>query len=398
MTDARRALASAPERWRAYTARLRGSRRSAAPLLLRQDSFAIRRLGAGAPPDLDEMRPRPPWTRSRDPHVGPAPPRAAEAALSRRGGRACAGGLRLGPSASLGARPAARDGPPPRRGAYGSTPGEPISAPRRGDRALEPSGRFAEPAPRRAPRSDRPDGRPGHGAPAVRVAGSATLDGAPLFGPLDIAPRRGRWTCLLGASGVGKSTVLRLIAGLPTGAAFDGTRHRLRRPRRSTAASPTWRRRDLLFPWLDVLGNVVLGARLRGERPDTRPRPRARSTRVGLGARADRRPRTLSGGERQRVALARTLMEDRPVILLDEPFSALDASTRAEMQELAAGLLAGRTVLLVTHDPAEAARLGHAILLMTPTGVTAAPRPAGAAGARPPTTPRPSPPRAGSSR
>jgi putative hydroxymethylpyrimidine transport system ATP-binding protein len=72
------------------------------------------------------------------------------------------------------------------------------------------------------------------------------------------------------------------------------------------------------------------------------------------------------------VALARTLMEDRPVILLDEPFSALDARTRAEMQELAAGLLAGRTVLLVTHDPGEAARLGHAILLMSPAGVVAA--------------------------
>lgn len=131
---------------------------------------------------------------------------------------------------------------------------------------------------------------------------------------------------------------------------------------------------DLLFPWLDVLGNVTLGARLRGAPPDF-ARARALIERVGLGARADRRPRTLSGGERQRAALARTLMEDRPVILLDEPFSALDARTRAEMQELAAELLAGRTVLLVTHDPAEAARLGDAILLMTPAGVTAAPVP-----------------------
>jgi len=68
-------------------------------------------------------------------------------------------------------------------------------------------------------------------------------------------------------------------------------------------------------------------------------------------------------------------MEDRPVILLDEPFSALDARTRADMQELAAELLAGRTVLLVTHDPAEAARLGHAILMMTPKGITPAPVP-----------------------
>jgi putative hydroxymethylpyrimidine transport system ATP-binding protein len=131
---------------------------------------------------------------------------------------------------------------------------------------------------------------------------------------------------------------------------------------------------DLLLPWLDVLGNVALGARLRGGAPDL-ARARALVARVGLEARSRHRPRTLSGGERQRVALARTLMEDRPVILLDEPFSALDAGTRADMQELAATLLTGRTVLLVTHDPAEAARLGDAILLMSPAGITAAPIP-----------------------
>lgn len=210
-------------------------------------------------------------------------------------------------------------------------------------------------------------------APSVRVTGHATLDGAPLFGSLDIGLAAGTWTCLLGASGVGKSTVLRLIAGLPTGADFAGT------VTASDGAPLAGRtaymaQADLLFPWLDVLGNVALGARLRAERPDT-ARARALIDRVGLAHRADRRPRTLSGGERQRVALARTLMEDRAVILLDEPFSGLDARTRADMQELAAGLLAGRTVLLVTHDPAEAARLGHAILLMTPSGVTAAPVP-----------------------
>ena len=210
-------------------------------------------------------------------------------------------------------------------------------------------------------------------APAVRVAGAATLDGAPLFGPLDVRLAAGQWTCLLGASGVGKSTVLRLIAGLPTGADFAGT------VSVSDGASLDGRvsymaQADLLFPWLDVLGNVTVGARLRGQPPDL-ARARALIARVGLGPRADRRPRTLSGGERQRAALARTLMEDRPVILLDEPFSALDARTRADMQELAAELLAGRTVLLVTHDPAEAARLGHAILLMTPDGITPAPVP-----------------------
>jgi putative hydroxymethylpyrimidine transport system ATP-binding protein len=209
--------------------------------------------------------------------------------------------------------------------------------------------------------------------PAVRVAGSAALDGVPLFDSLDISIAAGAWTCLLGASGVGKSTVLRLIAGLPTGAQFFGTVTASdARPLDGRVAYMA--QADLLFPWLDVVGNVTLGARLRARRPDT-ARARALIERVGLGPRAGRRPRTLSGGERQRVALARTLMEDRPVILLDEPFSALDARTRADMQELAAELLEGRTVLLVTHDPAEAARLGHAILLMTPAGVAAAPVP-----------------------
>jgi putative hydroxymethylpyrimidine transport system ATP-binding protein len=75
-------------------------------------------------------------------------------------------------------------------------------------------------------------------------------------------------------------------------------------------------------------------------------------------------PATLSGGQRQRVALARTLMEDRPLVLMDEPFSALDAITRARLQVQAARLLAGRTVLLVTHDPLEALRLGHRIHVM----------------------------------
>lgn len=222
---------------------------------------------------------------------------------------------------------------------------------------------------------DRAAPRPAQAAsPAVRVAGSATIEGRPLFSPLTVEVAAGCWTCLLGPSGVGKSTILRLIAGLPTGADFAGE---------VTAGDGLplagrvayMAQSDLLFPWLDVRDNVMLGARLRGRRPDV-PRADALIASVGLGPHAAKRPRQLSGGERQRAALARTLMEDRPVILLDEPFSALDARTRAEMQELAAGLLAGRTVLLVTHDPAEAARLGDAILILSPTGITTAPPPA----------------------
>jgi putative hydroxymethylpyrimidine transport system ATP-binding protein len=120
---------------------------------------------------------------------------------------------------------------------------------------------------------------------------------------------------------------------------------------------------DGLLPWLTVLDNVTLGARLRGQRPDL-DRAGDLLQAVALEDRAGDRPAVLSGGQRQRVALARTLMEDRPLVLMDEPFSALDAITRARLQELAARLLAGRTVLLVTHDPLEALRLGHRIHVM----------------------------------
>jgi putative hydroxymethylpyrimidine transport system ATP-binding protein len=124
---------------------------------------------------------------------------------------------------------------------------------------------------------------------------------------------------------------------------------------------------DLLLPWCSVLDNLLLGARLRGEPTGGAIEARAREllARVRLAESAATRPAQLSGGMRQRAALARTLMERRPIVLMDEPFSALDAITRYEIQALAARLLAGRTVLLVTHDPLEALRLGHRIQVMT---------------------------------
>jgi putative hydroxymethylpyrimidine transport system ATP-binding protein len=120
---------------------------------------------------------------------------------------------------------------------------------------------------------------------------------------------------------------------------------------------------DLLLPWSSVLDNVTLGERLRMGRAsaETQERALALLDRVGLANSANALPSTLSGGMRQRAALVRTLMEDRPVVLMDEPFSALDAITRVRLQDLAADLLRGRTVLLVTHDPLEALRLGDRI-------------------------------------
>jgi len=205
-------------------------------------------------------------------------------------------------------------------------------------------------------------------APEITFLGQAHIGTGQLFAPLSLTLPAGQWTCLLGGSGVGKSTVLRLMAGLQTGAVFDGT---IRAsdgadlaPRISYMAQD-----DLLLPWATVTQNITLGARLRGEKPD-QARLERLLKRVRLTDHALKNPDQLSGGQRQRVALARTLMEDKPVILLDEPFSALDAQTRADMQELAVELLAGRTVLLVTHDPGEAARLGHAIVVMEQSGLT----------------------------
>lgn len=124
--------------------------------------------------------------------------------------------------------------------------------------------------------------------------------------------------------------------------------------------------KDLLLPWLSVLKNVLLGARLRGtvSREDEAT-ARSLIQAVGLSDYREALPAELSGGMRQRVALLRTLMEKRPVILMDEPFSALDAITRIRLQDLAVKLVQNATVLLVTHDPLEALRLGHHIHVMT---------------------------------
>ncbi|WP_170564166.1 ABC transporter ATP-binding protein [Ruegeria atlantica] len=205
-------------------------------------------------------------------------------------------------------------------------------------------------------------------APELVINGSATISGAPLFAPLTLTLGAGRWTCLLGGSGVGKTTILRLIAGLETGAEFIG---------QITASDghsvqdrvAYMAQDDLLLPWATVAQNVLLGARLRRQKPDLNRRDRL-IERMHLQGHMNKKPGELSGGQRQRVALARTLMEDRPIVLLDEPFSALDARTRADMQDLAAEALQGRTVLLVTHDPGEAARLGQAIVVMTQDGIT----------------------------
>lgn len=208
---------------------------------------------------------------------------------------------------------------------------------------------------------------------AIRLrAARLVYSGLALFDGLDLELAGGSFTCLLGPSGIGKSSLLRLLAGLtPPGMSGE--------LRGGDGQSLTGRvaymaQQDLLLPWLNVLDNITLGNRLRGECPE-RERALELLAQVGLTDAALTRPDALSGGMRQRAALARTLMEDRPVVLMDEPFSGLDALTRLRLQALAAELLDGRTVLLVTHDPLEALRLGDHILIMNgrPATLTALP-------------------------
>ncbi len=202
-------------------------------------------------------------------------------------------------------------------------------------------------------------------APAINIAGSLKINNLDIFSNIEIEVGAAQWTCLLGASGVGKSTILRLFLGLETGGVFNGdikaSDGQILDGRIGYMAQS-----DLLLPWLNIIHNVIIGAKLRGQAADL-ARANQLISRVGLTDHKAKFPNQLSGGMRQRVALARVLMEDRPIILLDEPFSALDASTRADMQELSAEMLKDKTVLLVTHDPAEAARMGHKIIVMSAT-------------------------------
>lgn len=190
-----------------------------------------------------------------------------------------------------------------------------------------------------------------------------------LFSQLDLEIAGGRFTALLGASGVGKSSLMRVIAGLtpPTSGQISGS------DGLPLAGRIAWMgQQDLLYPWLTVEQNVCLASRLKGEKAD-REWAQHLLARVGLSHCARARPATLSGGMRQRVALARTLYTRQPIVLMDEPFSALDALTRTQIQTLAAEVLVGRTVLLITHDAAEACRLSHHLLVIDPAGIEACP-------------------------
>ena len=168
---------------------------------------------------------------------------------------------------------------------------------------------------------------------------SLSYGSKPVFTGLNLTLRGGQWTCLLGGSGVGKTSLLRFIAGLNVqteGSEVSGTaqcQDGLELNQRIAWMA----QQDLLLPWFSVLDNVTLGQRLRSPAfrrqkvtPEDLEKARDILNRVGLGDKERELPQNLSGGQRQRVALARTLMENRPVVLMDEPFGALDAITAPE--------------------------------------------------------------------
>ncbi|WP_300612430.1 ABC transporter ATP-binding protein [Trebonia sp.] len=188
----------------------------------------------------------------------------------------------------------------------------------------------------------------GHGRGAVHALDQVSLTAPP-----------GEFTCLIGASGCGKSTLLSLVAGLdkPTsGQVTVGGRVAL------MFQEPG------LFPWLSAAGNVEVALRARGiGRAERKRRAAELLDVVHLGGFGKKQPHELSGGMRQRVALARALAQEADVLLMDEPFGALDAMTRDFLHDELDRICAGRnlTVLFVTHNVREAVRLGDRVILLS---------------------------------
>src|SRR3954464_6421620 len=181
----------------------------------------------------------------------------------------------------------------------------------------------------------------------------------------------GRITCLLGPSGCGKSTLIQIIAGLERATAgavrIEDPQHRDIRHPLGADSVMVWQNLNL-FPWRSVIDNVAFGLEMRGVAKAARhERARALIASVGLGGFEHHLPGQLSGGMRQRVALARALVLERAILLMDEPFAALDAQTKIIMQEELARLFdrTHKTVLFVTHAIEEAILLGDEVVVMS---------------------------------
>lgn len=180
------------------------------------------------------------------------------------------------------------------------------------------------------------------------------------LGPMSLTVAIGELICIVGASGCGKSTLLSLIAGLdrPSTGSLQTGGHRVAMMFQEPA----------LFPWLTAAENVELALRTQGmRRRQRRARARELLETVGLSDFADKRPHQLSGGMQQRVALARALAQDAEVLLMDEPFAALDALTRDRLQAELERITLSRnlTVVFVTHNVREAVRLGDRVVVLS---------------------------------
>ena len=188
----------------------------------------------------------------------------------------------------------------------------------------------------------------GHGAHAVPALDRISLDVAP-----------GEFVCLIGASGCGKSTLLNIVSGLDEPSAGSAS---------VTGRAALMFQEAALFPWRTVAGNVDLALRLRKvPRAERAERVSQLLRLVHLEEFATKRPHELSGGMRQRVALARAFAQDADVLLMDEPFGALDAMTRDLLHDELERLWTDRTfsVVFVTHNVREAARLADRVILLT---------------------------------
>jgi NitT/TauT family transport system ATP-binding protein len=216
----------------------------------------------------------------------------------------------------------------------------------------------------------RTDGTSRAAAPVIVFRGvEVALGGDRIYDRLDFEIRRGEFVCILGPSGCGKSTSLRVIGGLLDVTAGEVTVD-------GRAPHDAWQDIAFIFqsprlvPWRTALGNVLLGSDLRngsGDQAQRTARAKDLLALVGLAQDAHKYPSMLSGGERQRVAIARALAVDPQIVLMDEPFSALDPNTRqrlrAEMERV--WQTTGKTVVFVTHDIDEALQLADRIIVLS---------------------------------
>lgn len=205
-------------------------------------------------------------------------------------------------------------------------------------------------------------------AVSLRGVTKAYDNGVMALGPLDLAVRKGEFISLLGPSGCGKSTALRLIAGLT--AASSGT---VRRSQHDGPPQPGHGigfvfQEPTLMPWTSVRENVRLPLKLGGiPKAEGRARADAALASVGLADFAEAYPRELSGGMKMRVSLARALVTDPDILLMDEPFAALDEITRFRLNNdlLALWRSLGKTVIFVTHSVFESVYLSQRVVVMT---------------------------------